>query len=310
MISIISGASGVGKTTYLATFISRFLSGKPLFGETPAPIERVPFVGLIVTDRRWETARIWFDKAGVEEGDRFRAYCLLDDSTFEWEKIKKDASHADLFEDALDAINPPPNSLVIVDPIALYLGGRLIDYSVTAAAIGKLSAVCVKRRVTALGTLHVPKARSDPKERFIRPQDRALGSTAIASYTNTQFYLIGPEETRKPYYVLGYVSHNRPGYEAKLVRDTDGLFKMATDADMVAVKLEEVAEQVEDDPLFDSIPPAGDEGVSGKQMVYLGSLRGLSRATVYRRLRLWEQAGVVEEVREGIWRRTDKEAAN
>jgi hypothetical protein len=299
MISMLSGASHVGKTVYIASLIKRLQEGKTIFGFPSTP---PPFIGLVVTDRRWETARYWFDVAGVKESKTFQAYCLLDDSTFDWRDARREAAHAQLFVDAMDALEAPPGSLLIYDPIALYLGRRLNDYSETAAVIGELNVACIKRGVTVLGTCHVAKLRGDKESKVLRPQDRALGSTAISAYTNTQFYIMGREETEKDHWLIGYTSHESPAREFKFIRDEKGLFIPLSAEAREALDAAETLKNVEDDPIYRNIPEPAEEPVAAKRLVQLGSMYDTSRATVFRKLKVWKDAGLVEQIEKG-WRR-------
>lgn len=297
-ISIITGASGAGKTTFIADLVRRILGRKPVFGYTP---DDVPFVGFVGTDRRWAVARAWFDAAGVQEGPRFRAHCLQDDIPgFNWARARKEDNHPELFEEAIDILKAPEHSLIFYDPIALYLGRRLNDYTETAAAIGPLNAICVKRKMTVIGSCHVPKARNDPKDGFLRYQDRALGSTAIASYTNTQFYVVGPEETKKPYHVIGYVAHNLPPAEVKFARGPDGLLApLSTEQAQVL----DVVEEADVDLVFKEIPEPHEVPITAKELLRQAEARGVGRSPTYDRLKKWKDAGLIEQPSEGLWRK-------
>lgn len=226
-VTILSGATGIGKTAFVAQIVKAVLDGEgEILGCPVFPTAKK--VGIIVTDRDWAEAHHWYTKHGVVKGPRFTAYCLQDDYGVKWVRFTDAREHRTLFNEALDLLDLPPQSLVVVDPISPFLGSNLNDYSKTFAAIGPLNQALKKRQLTALGLHHVMKMKKDPNNRHVRPQDRILGSTAIASFTNTQIYLMGPEENEKPnterWYTIGFVPHNSQGRELRFSRDADGRF--------------------------------------------------------------------------------------
>lgn len=305
MVSVLTGASHVGKTTFLALAVREILAGQEVLGHIPAA--DLPFIGFIGMDRRWETARHWFDIVGVKECDRFRAYCLLDNMGFDWGRLRRKESHADIFTEALDILNPPEHSLVIVDPIALLLGRNLGDYSEVGACAGELSRITISRKVTVLGTAHVKKMSADPKDKFLRAQDRALGSAAISSYTNTQIYVVGPEETGKSYFVIGYQSHELPPWSAKYRKDDQGLFVPLTPEEANAADATD-EKSANDDLIFKVLAaqPAGDT-IPTFRLIEVGEMYSISRAAVFRRLKRWEVGGLIEQPTKGAWRLATKE---
>jgi hypothetical protein len=220
-LNTFTGGSGVGKTAMMADWIKRLIEGKSLFGRKP---REIPKIGIIFTDRRWEKARFWFDKAGVEEGDRFEAYCIQDDSALKFKDFRNPNNTQKFFEQHVESLNLPPGSLLLVDPISTYLSGRLNDYSYVVGSMIPLNRFLAEKGLTCWGTMHVAKSKGDRDERLLRPQDRALGSVALAGFSNTQFYLIGPEETNEDWYLCGFMSHELPQESWRFRRDSKGLF--------------------------------------------------------------------------------------
>lgn len=243
-VTILSGATGIGKTAFVAGVVKAIIEGKDKFLGCPV-FPTAKKVGLICTDRDWQESRYWYDKAGVEEGERFKAYCLQDDYGIQWRRFVRPENHVQLFCEALDELTLPPHSVVVVDPISPFLGSNLGDYTKTFAAVAPLNQTLKKRKLTAIGLHHVMKMKKDKTERYVRPQDRILGSTAIASFTNTQIYVVGPEETEKPYYLVGYVPHNAKGKEFKFDRDEEGRFiDYAPTAEVEPAPIEGTEEEV------------------------------------------------------------------
>ena len=311
-ISLICGATGIGKTALLADWCKALLERGDILGFQAA---RVPFVGVIVTDRRYQEAKFWFGQAGVEEGERFLLYCIQDDEGMKWEKLRNPKHHLGAFEEALENLaggpgkKLPKGSVVVVDPIAPFLGGKLNDYSHTLAAVGPMNQLAAKAEITILGTHHVAKAKADKKERMLRPQDRILGSTALVGYTNTLTYVVGPEETGAPYYLIGYVAHNLPSKEYKFTRDERGMFvpvggqlTEVTSEDLVLMtkELPQTPEQKEFlmlvSPLDTGTPTPGLYQVATEAL-------GISRATVTRRLEEYQKRGWLVRMERGLVRR-------
>lgn len=222
-LTMFSGATGIGKTAFVAALVKAVLEGKGNFLGAPV-FPTAKRVGIIITDRNWQESRYWYDKATVEENPRFAAYCLQDDYGIQWRRFTKPENHVTLLCEYLDKLELPPHSFVVIDPVSPFLGSNLSDYTKTFAAVSPINQVLAKRQLTAVGLHHVMKMKQDKATRYVRPQDRILGSTAIASFTNTQIYIVGPEETEKPYYIVGFIPHNSKGKEFKFDRDSEGRF--------------------------------------------------------------------------------------
>lgn len=306
-ISILSGATGIGKTALIAGWIARILAGHDLFklALTTSPTA----IAVIVTDRTRRNTKYWFEQAGVL--DQIRLYCLQDDFSIDWSRFRKAEQHAKLFAEALDKFaNLPTGTLLFVDPLSVYLGGKLSDYGWTAAAIGPLGKIAAQRGLTIVGTHHVPKASNDPKDKKLRPQDRVLGSTAIAAYTNTQFFLIGPEElTINPklpatHYAIGYVSHEHPSYTYNFKRGSTGLFEPWDSK--LKMKPAEVVDQIEVrdpaderlDRMRDLFP--GDKVVATSYIIQnMNDRYGIKQSQAYNDLAALIELGEVEKVGQG-----------
>lgn len=218
-IATLSGASGVGKTAWTAGLIRDLQNGAPFYGHaTNIP----PAIGYIAADRPWRDHQQWFERAGCAP---FPSYSLPDDQAFNWNRFRDWKQASAIFAECLDRLALPPGSLVIVDPLPLFIPGRLIDYKDTAIGVRVLDAEGLRpRQLSMLGIFHVAKQKANKNDRYLRPQDRILGSGGQVGYSETAIYLMSPDEADKPHYEIGWVPHQIPAESAKLKRDERGLF--------------------------------------------------------------------------------------
>src|SRR5262245_57066272 len=118
----------------------------------------------------------------------------------------------------------PGGSVVFVDPISLFLGGNLLDYDTCAVSCHEIRKALHQRGLTLWGNSHSSKLKGRQEDRYVRLQDRILGSTAISGFSDTQMYLASPEECDQPYYSFLWNSHLAPAELFPLSRDEQGLF--------------------------------------------------------------------------------------
>jgi hypothetical protein len=220
-ISIIAGASGIGKTALLAWIATRFRDHAPLFGH---PTGAIPEQVMLAIDRSWiQSTSKWFEAVGYPE---IRAYSPLDDTSFKPTSMRNKNNRLALLRSMLDKFTPlAAGSLVYIDPLAPFLGGNLNDYDACATACMEIRELARQRRITVIGTAHTAKLKADPKDRYARVQDRILGSAALLGYTDTQMYLAAPAETGHRYYEFMWNPHHAAQQTFKLDRDpSNGLF--------------------------------------------------------------------------------------
>lgn len=297
-ISLFSGPSGVGKTALMAEWMVRFQTGRGICRKATNP---PPWIGVIATDRPWRSHQEWFRRAGWPD---IPAYSLRDDPQLRWDRFNLPTELGKLFREALaqlDAQHPagfmPPGSLVFIDTITLYLPGNLIDYRRTAIGIAQLDKIVQQRGLTVIGTAHTAKQRRDPEQEYRRPQDRILGSMALLGYTETQIYLLGPDEVDGDKSVVGLVSHHHKPIVFELSRDqrTGLFFPYGGDA------LEDQSRW----RLLQEIPVMPKAIPTAVLVELAKTTLDISRATVYRYLAVLEERGQVTQPVRGLWSRPE-----
>lgn len=220
-ISLLAGAPGVGKTALTATLLTHFRDALPIFGHQPSPLP-AGGIGIIAADRSWSSSHEWFVRAGWPD---IPCYSLADDPTLDKKRLRFRHKRIDLLDEFLEKLSLPAGGFAIIDPIALFLGGNLLDYDTCMLGCLELRDVLRRRQLSCLGLAHAGKQRSDPNDRYARLQDRILGSTAIFGFSDTQMYLASPEETGESTYTFLMAPHLAPTEVHSLVRDAQGLFK-------------------------------------------------------------------------------------
>ncbi len=298
-INLLAGAPGTGKSTFLAWFSRQVQAATPLWGRA---WNQVAWQGVICSDRSWQRSTSkWFELEGM---GGIPAYSLQDDRGFRKGRLRRRDQRIGVFEHALDALAPLPRgafplgSLIYVDPIALFLGGNLLDYDTCAVACSELREIALDRGLTIIGTAHASKQRADKNDRYLRLQDRILGSTALFGYTDTQMYIASPDEVGKPYYAFLWNPHHAPPATFKFVRDREGRFRpdgvvedKQPPADMPSGESAPFPEWLQD--AFSSGPKTFSE------LIMVASANSTSRMTLNRLLRGLVEGGVVHKPKHG-----------
>lgn len=284
-ISILAGAPNLGKTAFLATFLRDLQAGRQIFGRQP---RQVP-IGFINADRGWEKgAGLWLERAGAGE---IPYYSLSDDHAFNPKQLRRRFDRTDMLAGFIDRLKLPEDSLIITDPVSLFLGGNLLDYDTCLVACQEIRAYLRTKRYTLLGTAHSGKMKVDKRERYLRTSDQILGSTAIAGFTDAILHLASPEELGKTYYQLTWHPHGAKSETYYLDRDEQGLFVpwLGADAGTMTRVLS----------LFPE-PPAT---IALAALVELAQVFPLSKRTVHRTLDRLMEDGSVERASHGQYRR-------
>ena len=285
-INLISGASGIGKTALMADMLNRFRTGAPIFGHTPA---RITDIGVIAADRDWEGgAGPWFVRAGFPDA---KHYSFVDDPTFDPDTLDSLTERPKRLAEMLDKLEMKPGGIVLVDPIAAFLGGKPNDYDLNMRSCLKIRKLLRLRELTIFGTAHIGKMKADKRERFLRPQDAILGSAGQLAYADTQCYLAAPEEQETPYYTFLWHPHLVPPETFALERDRQGLFVPYSGADRENCR-----------GILALLPENGTPMVLA-MLLELAEQIPLSRRTVIRVLQTLVEEGTVEKVKHGTYAR-------
>lgn len=227
-VNLLAGSSGAGKTALLAYLARLLQERKPLFGVEP---EKSPYLAYISVDKSWQqSSSRWFRLEGIPE---IKHYCLADDTTFRKSRMRAKNDRTAIFRECLAKVTPdgkqfPPGALLLFDPIALFLGGNLVDYDASAVACMEIREVLREMgRPAVLGSVHGGKMKTDKKQGYARLQDHILGSAALYGYTDTQLYLASADELKLKTALLHVSPHHGTPMNLFLGRETDGRFTFA-----------------------------------------------------------------------------------
>lgn len=306
-VHLLSGASGTGKTALICQLLASALKGKPWFGLEVRPPN---FIGVITSDRRGADFQRWLKTAELEGA--VPVYSMVDDHSLSGLKLLRGMFGVDgkrrrtvrfeLFEQSIEKLHRqagyealPWDSLIILDPASLFLGGNLLDYTQVFAHMFDLNQWCVRRGSTLVGLTHAGKQKGDPKNRYARPQDRILGSTAQTGCAGTTLHLSPPTETCQKWSELIWVPHHAPMGLVRLHRDEAGLFVEALRVE--PTKQEDAALKVL--TLF----PDGEPRTTKNLIRAADRTLDLRPSTVMKYLQSLTATGFIEVVRRGVYRR-------
>jgi len=285
-ISTLSGASGVGKTAFLASMIASWQKGEQLFGFTTSI---PPAIGVLAVDRPWRDHQAWFDRAGCAPFPHYSPW----DEDYQWEILRDHKALPKTFGGLIDSLKLPLGAFLIVDPISIFIPGRLFDYRDMAIGLGLLGQELKKRQLTTLGIFHIAKQKGNRNERYLRPQDRILGSAALLGYSETAFYLVSPEEAERRTYEFGIIPHQLKSTTLQYTRADNGLF-------VPAEFFDDVQEQ---EAALNILPPDGASLTTAQWVLQIQRLLRVSSASAERLIRDLKRAGRIVRVGRGQYRR-------
>jgi len=266
-VTLFAGAPGVGKTTMLAEWCRRWRDGLTICGHATT---RPTAFCYITADRPWSEYVPMFAAAGF--GD-IPHYALADDTTRSLADLRDPKKVAEVFSRTLDQLQIPPGAHVFVDPISpLFIVGDPNKQRDVAVSMLGFSRRCTEYQINLTCTVHFGKQKSDPRQRYTRPQDRIAGSTSFAGFSCTQIYFCDPEPPQQPYSLLGWNPRHHPAEDFKFVRDDAGLF-VPFHEELVA---DDTAEQV-----LGCLPPNGEDIPVNTLVVAVKVHHNLSRRAVY-----------------------------
>jgi hypothetical protein len=222
-ICTFSGPPHVGKTTMLAQWCARWREGLDICGH---PTNCPPKIAILAADRRWQSAQQTFTAAGC--GD-IAHLSLRDEAATNWKAFRFWQKLPEIFHEYIKRLELPPGSLLIAEPLSLWLAGNLIDYKSVAIGLGELDQVIRRHQITLIGVFHHAKERGSAEDQYVHAHERILGSGAQIGFSDTTIYMLGPKSLgngKKPadHYLLGWLSHNAPEETFKFTRQENGLF--------------------------------------------------------------------------------------
>lgn len=218
-LSIFMGPPKRGKTAVLAEWCARWRDGRPICG---LPTNSPTGLGIFTTDHKWHlNQQGWFAKAGFPE---IRHYSLRDELTIQWRQLRIPHKADEILNRALDTLNLPPGSLILIDVIGPFITSKLNDYAEVVGGLGTISQIMDRRQLTCLAVSHMAKQKGDVKDRYKDPFERILGSGAQIGFSDTMFYLLGPQDLDQPYYEVGWQPTHSPSGTFRFKRDAFGLF--------------------------------------------------------------------------------------
>jgi hypothetical protein len=305
----LAGAPHLGKTTLLAGWCAAWRDGRPICGHQTNP---PPKIGVLAGDRGWQSTQQWFAKAGYPD---IAHYSLRDCQTTPWETFRSHWRQIPTYlATCLDQLDLPPGSLVIVDPLALWIAGNVNDYKACAIGLGQIDQIIRPRELTLIMVHHQGKQKGGAENRYIRPQDRILGSAALIGYSDTTIYMLGPEDLstdRHPvdYWGLGWLPHNAPAETFYFDRDAQGLFiphvgsREDLEEPVTPPRRIEAPQLDLHQAIVSAIPP--EEGITTADLLrYAETVLQISRATLFRHLRDLEARGAIVRTDRGTIQRT------
>jgi hypothetical protein len=219
-ICLLSGPAHSGKSALIASQLGEWRHTGRIFGRV-APWPKA--VILLASDHRIaHNQGKWLERAGL--ADCVRCDSLRDDPNFKWSRLRTSHGRITVFEERLIKLAPLPDTLLVPDPLALFVAGKLGDYTEIAIGLGEIGQVIGKYGVTIWGTAHTAKQLDDPKKTYKRPIDRVLGSGGQIGFGETAMNLVMPDDNGYPYYQLYVDPPMVPPFSVNLRRTDSGLF--------------------------------------------------------------------------------------
>ncbi len=303
-LNLLAGASGIGKTALIAWLLKQFRDGLPVFGHATNP---PPAIGYLTADRPWVHTQHWFHAVGFPE---IRQYSIIDDGSLKLPNQRMKHLRVDFFKQVVGKLDLPPGSLLVVDPIALFLGGNLLDYDTVAFACIEIHRWLQAMEYCTLGLAHSAKQRAEKSDRYLRLQDRISGSMALLGYTETQMYLAAPEETGDKHgqYTFLWNPHTAPAETFQFLKGDQGLFLTdhAVSVNAAGQPLtppREVLTPFEEE-ILGHFPHEG--GFATRALIVLYADGGeAARKRITRALQVLERLNHIFQVRHGFWARRD-----
>ena len=297
----LGGSPGAGKSVLLSWLLKTILHESEIFEHEIK--NRPSFCGMLVTDRRIEHEIDMLKKMEIESEVAVNSLVEAGLNT-DLLETGTSRSHIKLLEILLDNLGkssplqgpPPPGSLLIVDPFSIFTGPNPNAYMQVALRMMNIQMMAARRQWTMLGVMHGGKQKAGKDDRYIRAQDRILGTTAYTGSAATSMFLIDKEETGTGKPEL----HINPRVGQKL------LIKLKWAGENVLIPDDEEDEVVEEacndtDALILNLLA---EPLTLSDLRSRMGLAGVSKATFYRHIKKLQEGQQIA-TEDGIVRRLD-----
>lgn len=322
-VHLFSGASGAGKTALTFQLLSSMFSGEPFFG---LKVRKPSFLGYLAADRTWDSHAIWLHTVGLQS---LPHYSLIQDLSTSGQSIRKGkfgdrfqlfrrciaqlciseglAEKSSSVDSALTHL--PKDSFLVVDPISLFIGGDLNKYDQVYSHMLDLNQFCIRHSCTILGIAHAGKQKSDPAQKYTRPQDRIVGTTAQTGCAGTTMHLAPDTETGEQWSEFCYIPHHAPAGGFRLNRDNSGLFISVNPALPSRREQKKKERELEAPSKVLLLLPEDYAEVHIQEIVDLANSNyTLKRSMVYRYLTVLEESGDIQRGKKlGYWKRKKKD---
>lgn len=202
-ISLIAGASGAGKTTWLMQMIDAWKKGEKVCGLESYPR---PFI-YISLDRSAKSCKHVFERTKVDSDD--------------WDIITLDKSDSLItMPQIVEAIakQRPDVKVLFIEGFATRVPqGKLGDYSTVANYLLELRGMCEKHGITIVGVVH--RAKTKEGEEYKDMREKVLGSVGWGAYAEGLVYIeqIGNGGADSPLRDLWFLPRNSKNRKFKMV---------------------------------------------------------------------------------------------
>lgn len=300
-INLLAGASGIGKTALLSQLLRQFELGAPILEH---PTHQPPAIGYFVGDRSWQENRHWFDTAGVSS---LRTLSLVDDD-IKLPNQRMKHLRVQFFKECVAKMALPPGSLLVVDPMALFLGGNLLDYDTVAFACIEIQRWLREPQCQycLIGVCHSSKQRADKNDRYLRLQDRISGSMAQLGFTSTQMFLAAPDETgdKDGRYTFLWNPHCAPAETFQFTKGDKGLFDLDHAITVTAGPLKSTEGLGDFElELYKQFPLDGTPVATATILRLYSDLGETGRRKIFRALDQLQRRELIYKIKHGQWAR-------
>lgn len=183
-VNLIAGASGAGKTRFMAPQLFALLDGKPILGRSVEKLDRISYVAC---DRTSEDACDTMSDMGYDP-KRLHIYSFMDNEV-EWQLNK-----------VVEAV-PFHTQLIYIEAIgALVPHGKINDYHEVLRFGRSVNKVIRQTGSEVLGSTHVPKLKKD--EGFKHERENIFGAASWAGIAGTIVVVEEQDDERRDIHIL------------------------------------------------------------------------------------------------------------